>query len=99
MSKHVRVVFDRRKRVEATGKGNVEIIIQLSRLAVKKIIVDSMTPEEWEVYKDAPYLKKEVANYEKIVNAMELLGEDMTVDNFNKRSTRCCHWSAGSVPF
>ncbi|MBQ3539508.1 MAG: tyrosine-type recombinase/integrase [Bacteroidaceae bacterium] len=84
MSKHVRVVFDRRKRVEATGKGNVEIIIQLSRLAVKKIIVDSMTPEEWEVYKDAPYLKKEVANYEKIVNAMELLGEDMTVDNFNK---------------
>ena len=43
MSKHVRVVFDRRKRVEATGKGNVEIIIQLSRLAVKKIIVDSMT--------------------------------------------------------
>ena len=84
MSKHVRVVFDRRKRVEATGKGNVEIIIQLSRLAVKKIIVDSMTPDEWEVYKDAPYLKKEVANYEKIVNAMELLGEDMTVDNFNK---------------
>lgn len=84
MSKHVRVVFDRRKRVEATGKGNVEIIIQLSRLAVKKIIVDSMTPEEWEVYKDAPYLKKEVANYEKIVNAMELLGEDLTVDNFNK---------------
>ena len=84
MSKHVRVVFDRRKRVEATGKGNVEIIIQLSRLAVKKIIVDSMTPEECEVYKDAPYLKKEVANYEKIVNAMELLGEDMTVDNFNK---------------
>ena len=84
MATNVRVVFDRRKRVEATGKGNVEIIIQLSRLAVKKIIVDSMTPEEWEVYKDAPYLKKEVANYEKIVNAMELLGEDMTVDNFNK---------------
>ena len=84
MATNVRVVFDRRKRVEATGKGNVEIIIQLSRLAVKKIIVDSMTPEEWEVYKDAPYLKKDVANYEKIVNAMELLGEDMTVDNFNK---------------
>jgi len=84
MATNVKVVFDRRKRVQATGKGNVEIIIQLSRLAVKKIIVDSMTPDEWEVYKDAPYLKKEVANYEKIVNAMELLGEDMTVDNFNK---------------
>ena len=73
MSKHVRVVFDRRKRVEATGKGNVEIIIQLSRLAVKKIIVDSMTPEEWEVYKDAPYLKKEVANYEKIYSELKAL--------------------------
>ena len=36
MATNVRVVFDRRKRVQATGKGNVEIIIQLSRLAVKK---------------------------------------------------------------
>ena len=80
----VKLVFDRRKRVEATGKGNVEFIIQLSRLAVKKIIVDSMTPEEWEIYKDAPYLKKEVENYEKIINAMKLLDEAMTVDNFNK---------------
>ena len=70
MSKHVRVVFDRRKRVEATGKGNVEIIIQLSRLAVKKIIVDSMTPEEWEVYKDAPYLKKDVAKFEYLQSEM-----------------------------
>ena len=80
----VKLVFDRRKRVEATGKGNVEFIIQLSRLAVKKIIVDSMTPEEWESYKNAPFLKKEMENYQKIVNAMQLLGEEMTVENFNK---------------
>ena len=80
----VKLVFDRRKRVEATGKGNVEFIIQLSRLAVKKIIVDSMTPEEWENYKEAPFLKKEMENYQKIVNAMQLLGEEMTVENFNK---------------
>lgn len=84
MATSVRVVFDRRKRAEATGKGNVEIIIQLSRLAVKKIIVDTMTPQQWESYKDAPYLRREVENYRKIVNAMELLGESMTVDNFNK---------------
>ena len=80
----VKLVFDRRKRVEATGKGNVEFIIQLSRLAVKKIIVDSMTPEEWESYKNAPFLKKEMENYQQIVNAMQLLGEEMTVENFNK---------------
>lgn len=80
----VKLVFDRRKRVEATGKGNVEFIIQLSRLAVKKIIVDSITPEEWESYKNAPFLKKEMENYQKIVNAMQLLGEEMTVENFNK---------------
>lgn len=80
----VKLVFDRRKRVEATGKGNVEFIIQLSRLAVKKIIVDSMTPEEWESYKNAPFLKKEMENYQRIVNAMHLLGEEMTVENFNK---------------
>ena len=80
----VKLVFDRRKRVEAIGKGNVEFIIQLSRLAVKKIIVDSMTPEEWENYKEAPFLKKEMENYQRIVNAMHLLGEEMTVENFNK---------------
>ena len=80
----VKLVFDSRKRVEATGKGNVEFIIQLSRLAVKKIIVDSMTPEEWENYKEAPFLKKEMENYQRIVNAMHLLGEEMTVENFNK---------------
>ena len=80
----VKLVFDRRKRVEATGKGNVEFIIQLSRLAVKKIIVDSMTPEEWENYKEASFLKKEMENYQRIVNAMHLLGEEMTVENFNK---------------
>ena len=80
----VKLVFDRRKRVEATGKGNVEFIIQLSRLAVKKIIVDSMTPEEWESYKNAPFIKKEMENYQRIVNAMQLLGEEMTVENFNK---------------
>ena len=84
MATNVRVVFDRRKRVEATGKGNVEIIIQLSRLAVKKIIVDTITPEEWENFQHSPLLTKEVENYQKIANAMELLGEAMTVDNFNK---------------
>ena len=84
MATNVRVVFDRRKRVEATGKGNIEIIIQLSRLAVKKIIVDTITPEEWENFQHSPLLTKEVENYQKIANAMELLGEAMTVDNFNK---------------
>ena len=34
-----------------------------------------MTPEEWESYKNAPFLKKEMENYQKIVNAMQLLGD------------------------
>lgn len=37
--KVVSVVYDRRKEVETKGAGNVEIIIRLTRLSVKKIIV------------------------------------------------------------
>lgn len=82
--KVVSVVYDRRKEVETKGAGNVEIIIRLTRLSVKKIIVNYVTPSEWEEYKDSAELRLEVAKYEKIVNAMELLKEEMTVDNFNK---------------
>ena len=82
--KVVSVVYDRRKEVETKGAGNVEIIIRLTRLSVKKIIVNYVTPSEWEEYKDSAELRLEVAKYEKIVSAMELLKEEMTVDNFNK---------------
>lgn len=82
--KVVSVVYDRRKEVETKGAGNVEIIIRRTRLSVKKIIVNYVTPSELEEYKDSAELRLEVAKYEKIVSAMELLKEEMTVDNFNK---------------
>lgn len=81
--KAVSAVFDRKKEVATKGKGKVEIVIRLSRNIQKRIIIDVLTPAEWEMYKNMPFIKSEMEKYEKIVNAMETFGEEMTVENFN----------------
>ena len=81
--KAVSAVFDRKKEVATKGKGKVEIVIRLSRNIQKRIILDVLTPKEWVKFKDMPYLKSEMEKYEKIVNAMEIFGQEMTIENFN----------------
>lgn len=81
--KAVSAVFDRKKEVGTKGKGKVEIVIRISRNSQKRVILDVLTPAEWEMYKDMPYLKSEMEKYEKIVSAMETFGEEMTIENFN----------------
>ncbi len=81
--KAVSAVFDRKKEVPKTGMGKVEIVIRLSRNIQKRIILDTLTPEQWVEYQYLPYLQSEISKYEKIVSAMETFNEDMTVENFN----------------
>lgn len=81
--KAVTAVYDRKKEVPLTGKGKVEIVVRLSRNIQKRIILEVLTPNEWELYKDMPFIKNEIAKYEKIVSAMETFNEEMTVENFN----------------
>ena len=81
--KAVSAVFDRTKEVEKKGKGKVEIIIRLSRNVQKRVALDVLTPAEWELYKNMPFIKSEMEKYEKIVIAMETFGEEMTIENFN----------------
>lgn len=81
--KAVTVVFDRLKQVKEKGVGKVEIVVRLSRSAKKNIHIATMTEREWKKEQKKPYIQAEIGRYQKIVDAMETFGEEMTVINFN----------------
>ena len=81
--KAVTVVFDRLNQVDEKGVGKVEIVVRLSRTAKKNIKIATITTKEWAKEKNKPYILAEIERYQKIVDAMETFGEEMTVVNFN----------------
>ena len=83
-TKHsVSVVYDRKKRVEKTGEGNVEICIYLKRNVRKFIIWRSCNPLEWRQYKKSDELRKEIALYQQVLDKMVKNDEELSVANFN----------------
>ena len=84
--KNVKVIFDRRKTVAKTGTGSIDICVYLKEGQRKFEIVGSATPEEWEVVAQGREIQAKVKHYEQIINAMRVLGEDMTIENFNKHA-------------
>nr|MCR5820622.1 transposase [Bacteroidaceae bacterium] len=80
----VTVIFDRKKRVAKKGKGFVELRIYLNHDVRKFITLGEITPDEWEGYAELPSVKEEVSRYENILQAMEILGTPLTVENLNK---------------
>ena len=83
-SKHsVSVVYDRKKRVEKTGEGNVEICIYLKRNVRKFVIWRSCNPLEWRQYKKSDELRKEIALYQQVLDKMVKNDEELSVANFN----------------
>lgn len=81
--KKVKVIFDRRKTVETTGTGFIDICVYLKAGQRKFEIVGSATPEDWEVVAQGKEILAKVKHYEQIISAMRVLGEDMTIANFN----------------
>ena len=49
MTKHVKVIFDRRKKAAKVGTGFIDICVYLKEGQRKFEIVGSSTPENWEV--------------------------------------------------
>lgn len=83
-TKHsVSVVYDRKKRVEKTGEGNVEICIYLKRNVRKFVIWRSCNPLEWRQYKKGDELRKEIALYQQVLDKMVKNDEELSVANFN----------------
>ena len=81
---HVTVVFDRKKKADKNGVGKIELQIRLTRNCRKYITVDECTPLQWRKNKLRKDIIDEQIRLEKIVCAMECLGEDMTMENLNK---------------
>ena len=84
MTKHVKVIFDRRKTAAKVGTGFIDICVYLKAGERKFEIVGSSTPSEWEVAAQSRNILVKVKHYEQIISAMKMLGEDMTIENFNK---------------
>lgn len=83
MKQNVKVIFDRRKTVSKTGKGTIEILIYLSREERKWEAVGVAEPDSWEVKAQSRSIVAKVKHYEQIINAMKMLDEEMTIENFN----------------
>ena len=64
------VVFDRKKRVDVTGEGKVELCIYLSRTERKFVTVKTVTPLLWRKYQKSEELKLEMAMYEQVAEKM-----------------------------
>ena len=84
--KNVKVIFDRRKTVAKTGIGTIDICVYLKEGQRKFESVGSATPEEWEVVAQGREIQAKIKHYEQIINAMLVLGEEMTIEVFNKHA-------------
>ncbi len=83
MKQNVKVIFDRRNKAEKTGKGTIEILIYLSREERKWESLGTADKDSWEVVAQSKSIQAKVKHYEQIIKAMETLGEEMTLENFN----------------
>ena len=84
MIKNIKVIFDRKKTAAKTGSGKIDICIYLKKGERKFETVGKATPDNWEAAVQSKTIQAKVKHYEQIVNAMMLLEEDLTIENFNK---------------
>ncbi len=78
------VLFDRRKLYEKKGFGYLEVRVYFARRDVRYITACESTPEKWEADSKSAATQEIISQCEKILSAMEILGEPLTKDNFNK---------------
>ena len=81
---NVKVIYDRRKRSAQTGLGKIEIRIYLGKGERTFMTVDTASPDTWEIVALQPSIIKKVHLCEQIIKSMKILGEDMTIKNFNR---------------
>lgn len=82
--RNVKLIFDRKKRSAQTGLGKIEIRIYLGNGEIKFITVGTASPETWEIVAQQSTIIKKVHQCEQVIKSMNILGEDMTIKNFNR---------------
>ena len=79
----VDVIYDRRKLAATRGKGYVEVRVYLGRNERKYFPMGMAAPDEWEALAASEEVTSLLRKCKKIVSAMDVLGEEMTMENFN----------------
>ena len=79
----VDVIYDRRKLAAKRGKGYVEVRVYLGRNERKYFPMGMATPDEWETLAVSEEVTSLLRKCKKIVTAMDVLDEEMTMENFN----------------
>lgn len=80
----ITVVYDRKKKVETTGRGKVELSIYLAKGERKYVTIKECSPVEWRTYRQSRELHVEVLVYKGIAENMQKCGEEMTIENYNR---------------
>ena len=78
------VLFDRRKLYEKKGFGYLEVRVYFARRDVRYVTVGTSTPDKWEADAKSAEVLSTIKECEKVIAAMEVLGEPLTKDSFNK---------------
>lgn len=91
MKQNVKIVFDRKKQSATRGTGKIELYIYLSRTETKWETVGDSDVDSWETTAQSRHIQAKVKHYEQIINAMKMLGEEMTIKNFNEHIFQAQH--------
>ena len=83
LNEKVAVIFDRKKVAEKRGLGKVEIRIYISRKERKYISMGDVSANEWKTFAESPKVKIERQRCEQILAAMNVLGEEMSIQRFD----------------
>lgn len=80
----VSVVFDRKKRLSASGEGKVELSIYLSRDERKYVTIRTCNKVQWKKYQKSEELAQEVSIYRSVIERMQENYEEMTIVNLDR---------------
>ncbi len=78
----MKAVWDRKGYAAKMSYGYMEICIYLSAGQRKYMAFGKATAMEWIRMQNSRELREQIAKYEEIVQAMQTLGEEMTIENF-----------------
>lgn len=81
----VLTTFNRKKTLEKSGVAEIEIYIYFSRKERKYISLKKCTEAEWKKFQGSKEDQTVINNYITILNNISSAGEEVNVENFNKR--------------
>ena len=83
-AENVSVIYDRKHTAKAKGVAKVEIRVYLGNGVRKYVTVGEATPRTWKKLATSNDVLNQVKKFQKILSAMDVMGETMTKPNFER---------------